>query len=221
MQSDLQYFPLLLDLTNFPCLVVGGGKVALRKTLALLEFNANVTVVSPKVCDELIRLGKESKINLVKSEYSSKFLENTKIAFCATDNPKVSEVVREDTEKRDILLNVADVPALCDFIIPANIKRGGLTVSISSQGKVPFLVKFVKDKLEKFLPASFSEIFQLAKIYRAKVLEKNYIFNNGNKETAFKEFLNVDWQNILNKEGFDSAKDYMQTILEKLKTEKE
>ncbi len=207
------YFPILIDLRRFPCLVVGGGNVALRKVRSLLEFNAKVTVVSPKICKELIILSTQGKIRIIKKTYSQEFIKNQKIVFSATDNPEINQLVSRDCRREEILLNVADGPSWCDFILPANLKRGDLIVSVSSQGKAPFFAKETKGKLAGSLSPSTADITELAAEFRRRLL------SNGNgksrivKDKAYKKFLSTDWEKLLTTKGRKDSYRYLEEIL--------
>ncbi|MFC2084050.1 bifunctional precorrin-2 dehydrogenase/sirohydrochlorin ferrochelatase [Bacteroidota bacterium] len=210
------YFPLLINLQKFPCLVIGGGKVALRKVLSLQEFNVKATILSPKICEQLLELGKKNKIKIISKAYSKEYLKDYKIVFCATNNQEINKRVHRDCEKSGILLNVVDIPALCDYILPATLKRGNLTISISSQGKAPFYIKEVKDKLESHFTSNYKEIIELAGIFRENILNNKKFKSKVNKEKAFQKFLETDWLKILDKEGKKFATNYMQLILHEI-----
>jgi precorrin-2 dehydrogenase/sirohydrochlorin ferrochelatase len=205
------YYPLLLNLQKFPCLVIGGGDVAYRKVLSLLDFHAAVTVLSPKFCDEIIALKNENRISITKDYYSKKFLEGFKIVFCATNNSAVNQQVQKDCYETGKILNVVDIPELCDFIVPANIKRGELTVSISSQGAAPFYTKEVKKKLQKFLSAQLSDVIELAGYFRKKIIEN--VISTEIKNNAFKRFVEIDWEKLLNEKGKEAAYLELEKIL--------
>ena len=117
--KDSIYFPLLLNIKNYPCLVVGGGNVASRKVISLLNFRIKPTILAPKICQPLLELQRKRKIKVIRKVYSKEYLNNFKVVFCATDNPKINRMVRKDCTEKNILLNVADIPELCDFILPA------------------------------------------------------------------------------------------------------
>jgi precorrin-2 dehydrogenase/sirohydrochlorin ferrochelatase len=210
------YYPLLLNLKKFPCLVIGGGNVALRKVISLLEFNARVTVISPKLCEQLYDLHQEGKIQIIQRYYSKEYLDNYKIVFCATDNPKTNQKVYQDCKDENILLNVADVPELCDFILPANVKRGNLTISIASQGKAPFYVKEIKNKLNHIFSSSYEDIIGLAGDFRKLLLSNKKYKSSKIKEKAFKKFFTFDWKEVLANEGKKKANEYMHQIFKEL-----
>jgi precorrin-2 dehydrogenase/sirohydrochlorin ferrochelatase len=166
------YFPILIDVRRLPCLVVGGGRVALRKVRSLVEFNATITVVSPEMCAGLTKLSKAGRSTVIKKRYCASFLNGHKIVFSATDTKEINRVVSHGCRRRGILLNVADGPTWCDFILPANLKRGDLPVSVSSQGKAPFFNKDTKRKLEDFLTPSLLDTAKLAGEFRRGILSK-------------------------------------------------
>ncbi|HQT92512.1 MAG TPA: bifunctional precorrin-2 dehydrogenase/sirohydrochlorin ferrochelatase [Candidatus Kryptobacter bacterium] len=207
------YFPILIDLRRFPCLVVGGGKVALRKTQSLLEFNAKVTVISPKICDELKGLSTQGKIRVIRKPYSREFLKGHKIVFSATDNPETNQLVSRDCRCKGILLNVADGPSWCDFILPANLKRGDLIVSVSSQGKAPFFAKETQRKLADFLPPSAADIVELAGEFRRRLLSNANSGSRSVKDKAYRKFLSTDWEQLLATKGRKNSYRYLEEIL--------
>ena len=210
------YFPLLLNLKNYPCLVVGGGKVAFRKVISLRDFQAKVTVISPKFCEPLLELNKKRKVKIIQKVYSKEYLKNFKIVFCATDNPKINTLVRKDCTEKNILLNVADIPELCDFILPAIVKRGDLTISVSSQGIAPFYVKEIKNKLDHIFPSYYEKVIKLAGEFRKLLLSNKKYKSHKVKEKAFMNFLMLDWEKVLANEGKKKANEYMHRIIKDL-----
>jgi precorrin-2 dehydrogenase / sirohydrochlorin ferrochelatase len=206
------FYPILINLQRLNCLIVGGGKVAFRKVISLLKFNAVITVVSPRISKPIIELAKQSRIRVIKKSYSAEFIEDAGIVFCATDNPEINKMVRKDCSKKGILLNVADEPALCDFILPANVIRGDLTISVSSQGKAPFYTKEMKRKLEGFVDPVYEEILSLAGELRKEILSDKK-FNQKEKAKIFKKFTAKDWEKILGNNGKKSNKRYIKELL--------
>ena len=215
--SDSIFFPILLNLQKFPCLIVGGGEVALRKVQSLLLFNAKITVLSPRICKPLKELNKNNKIKIISKSYSKKYLKDYKIVFCATNNRQINKQVHKDCKKENILLNVADIPKLCDFILPANVKRGALTISISSQGKAPFMVKELKKKSEQIFSPAYNNIMELAGDFRKKLMTDERFKSSKSKTKAFNKFLTVDWESLLEQDGKKKANKYMRKILKGLK----
>ncbi len=205
------YFPVLLDLRRLPCLVVGGGRVALMKVRSLVESNATITVVSPKLCAGLAKLSKNAKISVIPTPYSSRFLKGQKVVFCATDNPEINRLVSHDCRRIGILLNVADGPSWCDFILPANLKRGDLVISVSSQGKAPFFAKEMRRKLAEVLPPSTAVVAELAGEFRKLVLSNGR--SRDMKDKAYGKFLSTDWDTMLRTKGQRKSREYLDELL--------
>lgn len=212
-RNEYIYFPVLIDLRKFPCLVVGGGNVALRKVKALLEFNATVTVVSPKLSKRLVALSMRGAIRIIRKPYSGKYLGENKLVFSATDDPETNLRVSKDCRRKGILLNVADGPAWCDFILPANVKRGDLIVSVSSQGKAPFFAKDTKKKLANLLPPSAADVAELAGEFRRRLLATGNGKSRTEKDKSYKNFLSTDWEGILAARGKRKTYKYLEEIL--------
>src|SRR5262245_26533707 len=133
------YYPIAIDLTKKKVLIVGGGKVAARKVETLLEYGADVTVVSPQVEPEIEEFAQAGKIALKKKAYETADMDGITVVIAATDDKDVNTRVSEDAMACRALVNVVDVPELCDFIVPATVKRGDLLLAIWTGGKSPAL----------------------------------------------------------------------------------
>jgi precorrin-2 dehydrogenase/sirohydrochlorin ferrochelatase len=210
------FYPILINLKRFPCLVIGGGEVALRKVQTLLLYNAKITVLSPKICTTLKKLISLNNIKIIRKPYSREYIKNFKVIFSATNNRKVNEQVHSDCSKENKLLNVVDVPDLCDFILPAVVKRGDLSISVSSQGSAPFYAKEIKNKLNHIFPDYYEDIINLAGYYRKLVMNSNKIKSFKQKDKAFKQFFLFDWKKILASEGKKKANEYVNNIFKEL-----
>ena len=145
------YYPMCLDMAGRPCLVVGGGPVAERKVVGLLQAGARLTVVSPAVTPQLDDWGREGRIRLVRRGYESSDLAGQSLAFVATDDGVVNVDVARDARAAGLLINTADDPAHCDFILPAVLRRGELTVTVSTGGASPALARMLRDELGAYL----------------------------------------------------------------------
>ncbi|MCG6228458.1 siroheme synthase [Vibrio furnissii] len=149
----MRYFPLFLDLTNKPVLVVGGGEVACRKIDALLRAGAKVTIVSPQIASTLQSYVDDRKCQWIQNFYSSQLLTKEYLqVWATTDNPELNHQVHKDAKKLGILVNVVDDQPYCDFITPSMIERGRIQLAISSGGASPVLIRNVRETLEAVLP---------------------------------------------------------------------
>lgn len=143
------YYPVLLDLKEKKCIVIGGGKVARRKIHSLLKSEARVCVISPNLKPGLRRLSEKGKISWIKSYYRKKFLKDAFLVIAATDNKQVNSRVSRDAAAVKVLVNVVDSPAESSFIVPAVIRDGDLIVGISTSGQVPCLSRKIKEDINK------------------------------------------------------------------------
>ena len=210
------FYPILINLQRFPCLVIGGGQVAFRKIQSLLLYDVKITILSPNICKRLKALIKKNKINVIPRPYSKEYIKNYKIIFSATNKREINEKVFNDCKKENKLLNVIDVPELCDFILPAVVRRGDLTISVSSQGRAPFFAKEMKNKIDHLFPSYYEDIIDLAGNFRSIILKNKKLNSPKIKEKAFTKFLMIDWTKVLKNEGKKKAKEYMQNIIKEL-----
>jgi siroheme synthase-like protein len=142
-----RFYPLFLDVSGRRAVVVGGGKVAYRKAVALLEAGACATVIAPEFDERLRALSVER----IEREYREGDLEGAHLAFAATNQRAVNAWVAHEGKARGIPVNVADAPAECDFIVPACIRRGGIQVAISTSATNPSLAARIRKRIEKLL----------------------------------------------------------------------
>jgi siroheme synthase-like protein len=136
-----------LRLEGRRCLVVGGGEVGLEKVDGLLACGGDVTLVAPAAVAELERYASEGSIEWQRREYRPADLEGAFLAIAATDDTDVNIAVYEQAERRAMLVNVVDVPPLCNFILPAIVRTGPLAIAISTAGASPALAKRLRDEI--------------------------------------------------------------------------
>lgn len=146
----MPYFPLFLDLTAAPVLVVGGGAVALRKASVLLDFGAEVHAVAPSFAEGFDTLSVSRSVR----GYHPSDLEGKRLVVAATDDPVLQREIAEDCKKRGIPVNVADQPDAGTFSFPAVLRDGDVVVGISTGGKSPMLAKLLREELADALPDS-------------------------------------------------------------------
>src|SRR5919201_6461096 len=144
---DTPFYIACLRLTGRRCVVVGGGEVGLEKVEGLLACDGRVTLIAPDAVPELQELAAEGSIEWIRREYETGDLESTFIAVAATNHTDVNIAVYEDAERRAMLVNVVDVPPLCNFILPAIVRTGPLAIAISTAGASPALAKRIKREI--------------------------------------------------------------------------
>ena len=145
---DTPFYIACLKLTGRRCLVVGGGEVGLEKVEGLLACSGNVTLIAPEATPELERFAAEGSITWEAREYAGlEDLEGVFMVIAATDDTEVNIRVFDDAEVRAMLVNVVDVPPLCNFILPAIVRSGPLAIAISTAGASPALAKRMKSEI--------------------------------------------------------------------------
>jgi precorrin-2 dehydrogenase/sirohydrochlorin ferrochelatase len=168
----MKYYPIFLDLKNRNVTVIGGGDVALRKVHDLIESGAFVTVVSPELHPEILRLGEErDNPVIIRRDYYPGDLEGAVLAFSATDDPDINRSVYREATERGIFINAVDDPENCSFIIPSSFTRGDLTVAVSTGGASPAMSAKVRRLLERSLPEEIGDMLEALKEARSLLKE--------------------------------------------------
>ena len=145
---DTPFYIACLKLSGRRCLVVGGGEVGLEKVEGLLACDGDVTLIAPEAIEPLQDLAREGSIRWKPREYAGPGdLEGVFIVIASTDDTEVNIAIYEDAERRAMLVNVVDVPPLCNFILPAIIRTGPLAIAISTAGASPALAKRIRDEI--------------------------------------------------------------------------
>src|SRR5918998_2618183 len=145
---DTPFYIACLKLTGRRCLVIGGGDIGLEKVEGLLACDGDVTLVAPIAVPALEELAREGSITWERRDYAGPSdLEGTFIVIACTDDTDVNIRVYEDAERRALLVNIVDVPPLCNFILPAIVRTGPLAIAISTAGASPALAKRIKRQI--------------------------------------------------------------------------
>ncbi|MCK5871819.1 MAG: uroporphyrinogen-III C-methyltransferase [Methylococcales bacterium] len=165
----MDYLPIFLNLTQKPCLVMGGGTVAARKIKLLAKAQADITVISDDISGAIRAMTIVPKLTLIQKKLSLTDILDYHLVVCATDNETLNKEVAEVCHKNTILVNVVDNPALCSFIFPAIIDRSPVIVAVSTGGVSPVLARLLRAKIETVIPAQFGALAQLAAQFREKV----------------------------------------------------
>ncbi len=144
----MSLYPIFLNISGAPVLVVGGGRVAARKARDLLASGAVVTAVAPEFCDEMVKMAAGTGVELQRRPYSCGDLEGKVMVIAATGSEDVNRRVFEDARRPGVLCNVADHPGLCDFHVPARMRRGLLQIAVSTGGASPAMARRIREELE-------------------------------------------------------------------------
>ncbi|MGE5423412.1 MAG: bifunctional precorrin-2 dehydrogenase/sirohydrochlorin ferrochelatase [Ignavibacteriales bacterium] len=183
-------FPILLDLRNQKCLVVGGGNVAVRKVLNLLECGADLKVVSLLPDQKLVELAARKTILLEERAFRASDVNGCFLVFAATNDEEVNQLVFEICEKESILVNVVDEPERCRFFVPSTLRRGSLTVSVSTEGKSPLLARKMRENLENNIGFEYEVYTDL--LGEARKMVKLRFANESVRKGLFEEIQKID-----------------------------
>jgi siroheme synthase-like protein len=155
---ETPFYIACLRLTGRRCVVVGGGDVGLEKVEGLLACDADVALIAPEARPELVQLALEGSIRWERREYATGDLDGSLIAIAATDDTDLNIRVFHDAEARAMLVNVVDVPPLCNFILPAIVRTGPLAVAISTAGASPALAKRMKREIAELFGEPYANL---------------------------------------------------------------
>lgn len=178
-------------------LVVGGGRVALRKILNLIRFKANVNVSAPKAHERIERLAKTKKILLFKRKFNWQDLKNKDLVVCATNDPGLNQKISQACEKRSLWVNVVDCPELCSFIVPSVLQKGEVVFAVSTGGASPALAKFLRKRLDKIFGKELIVLSRALKknrkdLLRISLKKRSAILNKILNEKVFKKLKQGD-----------------------------
>jgi precorrin-2 dehydrogenase / sirohydrochlorin ferrochelatase len=155
---DTPFYIACLRLKGRRCLVVGGGEIGLEKVEGLLACDGDVVLVAPEAEPELQRLASEGSIRWEQREYEPSDLEGSFLVIAATDDSERNIAIYHDAERRAMLVNVVDVPPLCNFILPAIIRSGPLAIAISTAGASPALAKRMKREISELFGDEYAQL---------------------------------------------------------------
>lgn len=199
----MAYFPMFVDMTERDCLIVGGGNVAYRKVIVMLDFGAKVTVVAEDICDELRKLkiddiasedktgsytaNKENRITFIKRRFERKDCDGMEMVIAATDDNALNHEIAEYCKAKDIMVNAVDQKTDCSFIFPSYIKEKNLVAAFSSGGNSPVLTQYLKGKEQEILTPFLGELNEYMGQIREKVIAQ--YDTQAERKRVFKEIL--------------------------------
>ncbi len=165
----MSFFPAYFNLKDRRVLLIGGGNVALEKLEKLVDFTKDVDVISKGVSNEFKTFAKRYNIQIDKREYRYGDISNYDIVIVATNTVNIHKEIYEESRSSRILVNSVDNTAYCDFIFPSYIKKGDLTISISTSGASPAMAKRLRIYIEKLIPNSIESFLKELKELRKTI----------------------------------------------------
>jgi len=196
------FYPLFIELRHRRVLVVGGGVVAERKVATLLQAEADVTVVAPEIGPGLEKLEASGAIRTARREFEEADLDGALLVVSATDDPDTQERVAVLARAQRILVNTVDQPRLCDFIVPAIVRRGDVVAAISTSGKSPSLAATLKERVEGVITNDVARAAHLLGAFRSEVHAR--FADPARRKEAFERIVEsriLDWISELDDEA--------------------
>lgn len=207
------YYPINLDLAGKKCLIVGGGDVAERKARSLVSAGAKVTVVSPELSRKMSRLVGSRKVVCKKRDFRKSDLKGFFLVIAATDNPAVNILVARLASARNMLVNVVDIPELCNFIVPSVFRQGPLVIGISTGGASPMAAQEIKKRIEAGLGKRYGAFITLLGRTRRDV--KNRYATMAERKAVYRKIIASPVLELLEKNKVREAKETLRLIVKK------
>jgi precorrin-2 dehydrogenase/sirohydrochlorin ferrochelatase len=204
-------YPLFLDIRDRRCLVVGGGGVGARKAKGLLASGARVKVVGPRIAPALEALLPNERLRLERRAYRSEDMAGAFLVFSATDDAALNRRIQRDAAAHQVLCNVADQPELCDFILPAVVRRGDLALAITTAGKSPALAKRLRRQLEDQFGPEYERLTRLLGAIRGRLLAAGHDPEGHRK--AFTALLDGDLLGLVRSDRTEEINALLERIL--------
>jgi len=202
------FYPVYLNLKNKRVVVIGGGEVAERKVQSLLGTGAAITVISPEVTVNLESLAQSKQIRVLRRPYAEGDCDDATLVFSATDDPSVSLKVFD----AEALVNTADQPELCDFIMPAVLRRGDIAVAISTGGSSPGLAARLRDEIAEIIGPEYGQLAELLQRVRPEILKR--VPDQEQRKALHYRILNSDIIERLKQGDSDGAERRLRELIE-------
>ncbi|MCH7717941.1 MAG: bifunctional precorrin-2 dehydrogenase/sirohydrochlorin ferrochelatase [Chloroflexi bacterium] len=187
----MAYYPIFLQLQDRRVLVIGGGKEAQHKVRGLLAAGARLTIIAPKLTKELQGRLASGELDILQREYQDGDLAGYEVCMVATDDGAVNAQVAAEGKRQRIWVNAADDPANCDFILPAVVRRGAITLAASTGGTSPALARRLREELEAYLTEEMPALADLLGEVRAELKSRDRLPDAEIWQVAIDEKLRV------------------------------
>jgi precorrin-2 dehydrogenase len=207
------FYPVFLNLKNKRIVVIGGGAVAERKVESLLGTGASIVLISPEVTARLDSLAKKNRIQLQRRAYAPGDCAGAALVFSATDDADVSSAVFQEAKQGGTLVNTADQPSLCDFIMPAVVRRGDVAISISTGGTSPGLASQLRRKIGRIIGPEYAKLTEL--LSRARPEIRRQIPDSAERKALHYRILNSDILDLLRGDDLAGAERRLREIVRK------
>lgn len=197
----MNFYPVNLNINSKRCVLIGGGHVALRKLRTLIECKPDLVIISPEVCSDMASLIAEHNLCFEQRGYRGGDLKGAFLCIAATDNHQVQQAISEEAVQEKVLLNSVTDPAVCDFQVPSQVRRGQLLVTVSTCGGSPALSKILRKQLEREFGPEYGVLVKLFSGIRRRLLESSWrpenlqpVFQRIDSDNCLRHIIADDWQ---------------------------
>jgi len=213
--TSMAKYPIFLELSGRRVVLIGGGAVAVRKARSLLAAGARLVVLAePRFIgdDVLTNLCAGSGAELIRSKYSKDYLTGAVLVIAATNDHKLNKQIYKDCQGLEILCNVVDNPELCDFYVPAVVRRGDLQIAISTEGDYPAYAGHIRKKLEQIFTEKHGEFLAELERLRKHIIED--VLNPADRKALLGELVDDESFEYFVKNGSAAWRDRAEKIIE-------
>jgi precorrin-2 dehydrogenase/sirohydrochlorin ferrochelatase len=186
----MSYFPMYRKLEQVPCLIIGGGKIAYQKVKVLSDFDADITVISPKIIDEIKTY---KKVTFYEKQFEEADLDGKSLVVAATNQEEFNHKISELCHKRKIVVNAVDQIEDCDFIFPSYVKKHDVVAAVSSSGKSPVITQYIKGLMQELITEEIGELADFLGDLRPRIKKEIAIAENRKK--IYQELLDMALEN--------------------------
>ena len=205
-------YPIYLDLKDKKVVVIGAGSVAERKVKSLCTAGAKVLVVARDIDRDFAKSCEEEGVKTISGNYSKEYLKGAVLAIAATNDTSLNKRVYNDCHELSVLCNVVDVPELCDFYVPAVLKRGDLQIAVSTDGSCPAYAAHLRKKLEDIFTEDHARFITELKTAREQIIKR--ISDHDKRKEILEELVNDgSFERFIN-EGPEAWQRQLQKLIE-------
>lgn len=204
------FFPVSIDLRGRRCLIIGGGRVAARKAENLLKYGCQVVIVSPDCEIQIRKWAQEGLITYLEREFLAEDLDGSFLVFIATNDEALNSSISTLCRERGILVNAVDDPPHCDFYVPALIRRGSLTLAISTEGKSPAFARKLRRELEEIITDDYGKFVEILGAQREYIKEN--IADIEERKALFEKLVYSDILDLLKAGEEETAREKVQYV---------
>lgn len=207
-----KYYPVMLDLRERPALVIGGDRLAAEKASALLDCGARVSILHPTFCQELLDMADQRRVTLRPKHYEPGDLAGAFVVVAMPGDDAQVQAIWHEAQERGQPLNMVDRPTFCSFILPSILRRGHLTIAVSTEGASPSLAKRVRQQLEETFSQAYSTYIDLAALARDYLRRAGVTYDT--RDAFFKDFMDAPILTLLENSKFAQALESVADLLQ-------